>query len=667
MHYYSRTTFTRSLGSGLTYLALLCFFVAATNAQTFTDDFENYTGRTLNNGNHWFQSYIAGADSGEPNYDDSGWMPYYQRSVLRDPPIVIAAGGPYSGAPSGYQDTQGMSNLDGGTPHGSSRLINANGSAVPANSTVILQTHVNMANVLSGNSNLFIGDASLASTDEWSNVAAILKSAGGGGLGVGANGPEPSSPLDWSQGYLQVKLEADIDEFGMISQGRSYSRPATGGEWTLAATIGAPATFPATHVGFHVALKATIDNFTVILPTVPSDFAWGVDAPGDWNLADNWSPAGVPNDRETNVVFGGAISTNVDVAVDSAITVNSVTFDNSNSYVVHGTGSVNLQANSLQLLPTMTTLAGAHRFAVDVALVNDTTVDVANGSTLSFQALELAGNTITQTGPGTLTIDGTPLETLGSVVASSGTIDGTGTVGGELDNQGATVAPGPGIGRLNVAATYQQSSTGTLAIEVAGTGAAGDAAGHDQLSAAGTTTLDGTLEVSATGFDGTRGQDYTISVVTGGSRSGTFASAPAAGTHLGFGLFAGNGQGGNALSYTGTSAQFTYLAASAGDADGDRDVDITDFNSLASSFDPNGANSASNNWTTADFDSDGDIDITDFNALASHFAPGGYGASSGQIPEPGAFFLLVVGGTLLGVAGLRQQKKKPSFEGNRNH
>ena len=143
----------------------------------------------------------------------------------------------------------------------------------------------------------------------------------------------------------------------------------------------------------------------------------------------------------------------------------------------------------------MTPLAGAHRFAVDVALVIDTPVAVANGSTLSFQALELAGNTITQTGPGTLSIDGTPLETLGSVVASSGTIGGTGTVGGELVNQGATVAPGPGIGRLNVAATYQQSSTGTLAIEVAGTGAAGDAAGYDQLSAAGTATAHAACEI----------------------------------------------------------------------------------------------------------------------------------------------------------------------------
>ena len=84
--------------------------------------------------------------------------------------------------------------------------------------------------------------------------------------------------------------------------------------------------------------------------------------------------------------------------------------------------------------------------------------------------------------------------------------------------------------------------------------------------------------------------------------------------HLGGGLFRN-------LTYTPTTVSFQKLKALAGDADGDKDVDITDFNSLAGNFDPGGANSATNDWTKADFDADGDIDITDFSLLAGNFAP----------------------------------------------
>ena len=42
------------------------------------------------------------------------------------------------------------------------------------------------------------------------------------------------------------------------------------------------------------------------------------------------------------------------------------------------------------------------------------------------------------------------------------------------------------------------------------------------------------------------------------------------------------------------------------------------------------------------FDGDPDVDITDFNFLASNFAPDGYGASN-AIPEPSSFILFVFG------------------------
>jgi len=96
------------------------------------------------------------------------------------------------------------------------------------------------------------------------------------------------------------------------------------------------------------------------------------------------------------------------------------------------------------------------------------------------------------------------------------------------------------------------------------------------------------------------------------------------------------------MTYTLTTVVLQNLFAYPGETEGDRDVDITDFNVMATNFDPSGNNSATNDWTTADFDEDGDVDITDFNSLATNFAPGGYGGTS-AVPEPSSLVLLLLG------------------------
>ena len=62
-------------------------------------------------------------------------------------------------------------------------------------------------------------------------------------------------------------------------------------------------------------------------------------------------------------------------------------------------------------------------------------------------------------------------------------------------------------------------------------------------------------------------------------------------------------------------------------------MDITDFNTMSSNFDPLGANTLGHRWEDGNFDGDEDIDITDFNILAANFAPLGYG-STRVVPEP---------------------------------
>ena len=47
-------------------------------------------------------------------------------------------------------------------------------------------------------------------------------------------------------------------------------------------------------------------------------------------------------------------------------------------------------------------------------------------------------------------------------------------------------------------------------------------------------------------------------------------------------------------------------------------------------------------WLEGNFDEDDDIDLSDYNALASNFDPTGYASAAG-VPEPPGVFLLLVG------------------------
>ena len=87
-----------------------------------------------------------------------------------------------------------------------------------------------------------------------------------------------------------------------------------------------------------------------------------------------------------------------------------------------------------------------------------------------------------------------------------------------------------------------------------------------------------------------------------------------------------------------------------GDTELDRDVDITDFNALASHFDLTGDGDPQNGplWNEGNFDGDGDTDITDFNLLAGNFAPGGDATSA--IPEPSAMLLASLAIILVGAS-----------------
>jgi hypothetical protein len=114
----------------------------------------------------------------------------------------------------------------------------------------------------------------------------------------------------------------------------------------------------------------------------------------------------------------------------------------------------------------------------------------------------------------------------GSVTISGGNFDGSGTVsapsnGFTFNNSGGTLYVGGNgfIGTLTIDGNYTQGSSGTLVLDVGGSGAGQ----FDVLNVAGTATLAGTLDVFGVGgYTPPVGTE--LVVLTYGSHSGTFGS-----------------------------------------------------------------------------------------------------------------------------------------------
>ncbi len=104
------------------------------------------------------------------------------------------------------------------------------------------------------------------------------------------------------------------------------------------------------------------------------------------------------------------------------MTVNRIEFDDSNSYFIAGTGSVNLEADTGGGLPSIDVLRGDHEFQAPVNVLDHVNFDVGSGSTLSFNnSLNLGGNTLTKTGSGEIAIRNDLVTSGGTVNVIGGT------------------------------------------------------------------------------------------------------------------------------------------------------------------------------------------------------------------------------------------------------
>ena len=195
------------------------------------------------------------------------------------------------------------------------------------------------------------------------------------------------------------------------------------------------------------------DNLTVTLVgagSTATTFTWTADGLGDWAISSNWTftggnPSTIANSPNHTAVFADLVSGATNVSTIDHVTVNRIVFDNTtHGYVVSGHGSVNLASTTapMPVSPTMS-VTGTHRFQAAVNLLNDTTINTADSSTLIFDgSIDLMGNTLTKTGAGSVAFNNKITTGSGMVNCAEGTCSGTGTIAGDLNNGGGTISPG---------------------------------------------------------------------------------------------------------------------------------------------------------------------------------------------------------------------------------
>lgn len=176
---------------------------------------------------------------------------------------------------------------------------------------------------------------------------------------------------------------------------------------------------------------------------------------------------------------------------------------------------------------------------IQPSLNNDASV-LAQIGTMQFDNGYVQSAGATTLGAGNIKMNGSPLQLNG------GTLDGSGTVTGDVTNSAGSIVPGGtnAVGTINVTGNYTQASAGNTNVELA------SLASYDMFDVSGSVTLDGTLNVALLGgFQPANGNVF--DPLTFASRTGDFATKNLPTWAAGHGSFL--------ASYTPTQLQLTAV------------------------------------------------------------------------------------------------------------
>ncbi len=343
-----------------------------------------------------------------------------------------------------------------------------------------------------------------------------------------------------------------------------------------------------------------------------SQHQWNTSASSTWNTSGNWTN-GTPNGPGVEADFFGGITSSQTISTSSAITLGTMNFNNANTYVIGGTGSLTLQDQVGYA--NVVVQSGTQQINVPLTIAGDTVFTVESGAALQITAPVTvnSGQTLTPSGAGTVNY------TSAVTVSSGASI----TFANSTHAQSLTVAP-----------------TGTVAI----TGANGATVlTVDNLSNSGTinlanhelivnyTTSDPINSILAQLVSGRNGGTWngTTGIMTSGSTG--------SGVDPGYALGWADGAEGVVAGLTSGQIEIKYTLV--GDALLNGSVTGNDFTilvgNLGKSFLPNGNPVG---WDDGDFEYSGSVNGNDFTDLVGNL---GKSATLGDVQVPAGVWAAV--------------------------
>jgi hypothetical protein len=415
-------------------------------------------------------------------------------------------------------------------------------------------------------------------------------------------------------------------------------------------------------------------------PLIPPE--WNVNASGDWHDPANWL-SGIPNATGAVANFKSVITAPRTVVADSDVRVGTLRFQNANSYVIAGLGTLTLQTNTGSAL--IEVLSGSHTINLETSLASNTTADVAFGAALTLgDPLSIAsGKTLTKTGSGTLSIVSTVTGAgpvtfavqggTANVALDAGSEVTVNASGGTTNFQHTQHLAALSItnGATTVLASSGDKSISTPTVAVTGTGKL-DLKNNKLITATAIGTWNGTGYTGLTGsvaagrnggaWNGagittseaaaTAGTDYTgIGIATGTQVTGVGSSATAL-------------WGGQIVFGSDTLIMYTY----GGDANLSGAIDGDDFLQIDAGF-----LAQSTGYANGDFNYSGNIDADDYFIIDRNYSrqgapfetalPVDFDASTvAAVPEPHSLLSITL---LAGAVSTRRRRPQGSDNASR--